>query len=145
MRTRRASFLVCTVGASVGVDRLRARLAAELGDGHPVEHRVDPAIAAGVVAVADRLAGALGGRGGNGAVPLKRANPPLVKRRTSPTSTSSSATDRVSSPQSCPCGAALAQERLELRDDLLLLAVERSDLRVVSVEQLEAAAVSGAS
>ena len=46
-------------GAGVGVDRLGAGFAAQLGDGHPVKHRVDAPVAAGVVAVADRLAGYL--------------------------------------------------------------------------------------
>ena len=61
---RRASFLVWPFGARVGVDRLGARLAAQLRDRHPVQDRVDAPVAAGVVAVADRLAGPLGGRGG---------------------------------------------------------------------------------
>ena len=42
---------------------LGARLAAELGDGHQVQDPVDPPVVAGVVAVADRLAWSLGGRG----------------------------------------------------------------------------------
>ena len=39
---------------------------------------------------------------GSGAEAVKRANPPSVNRRGSPTSTSSSATERVSRPQSSP-------------------------------------------
>src|SRR5205823_8621366 len=53
-----------SVRARVGVDALGAWLAAQLGDRHPVQDRVDAPVAAGVVAMADRLAGALGGRGG---------------------------------------------------------------------------------
>ena len=55
---------VLSVGARVGVDLLGAWLAAQLRDGHPVKDRVDAAVAAGVVAVADGLAGPFGGRGG---------------------------------------------------------------------------------
>ena len=44
-----------TVSACVGEDRLSARLAAQLGDGHPVQDRVDPPVATGVVAVAPEL------------------------------------------------------------------------------------------
>ena len=70
---------------------------------------------------------------------LKRANPPSVNRRASPISTSSSATDRVDRPQSSPSvEPLLAHERLEVSDDLLLLAIERVDLLVVAVEQLQA-------
>src|SRR5215211_7029338 len=50
-------------GAGVGVDRLRAWFAAQLRDGHAVQDCVDAAVAAAVEAVADRLAGAFGGRG----------------------------------------------------------------------------------
>ena len=62
-------------GAGVFVERLRARLAAQLGDGHAVQDRVDAAVAAGVVAVADRFAGSFGGRGGQrrGAVEAREA------------------------------------------------------------------------
>ena len=51
---------VLSVGACLGVDLLGAWLAAQLRDGHPVKDRVDAA----VVAMADGLAGAFGGRGG---------------------------------------------------------------------------------
>ena len=51
-------------GARVDVDALGAWLAAQLGDRHPVQDRVDAPVATGVVAVADRLAGPFGGRGG---------------------------------------------------------------------------------
>ena len=57
-------LLGVAAGARVGVDRLGAWFAAQLGDGHPVQDRVDPSVAARVVAVADRLARPLGGRGG---------------------------------------------------------------------------------
>ena len=50
-----------TAGAGVGEDRLRAGLAAQLGDGHAVQDRVDASVPAGVEAVADRFAGAFGG------------------------------------------------------------------------------------
>ena len=70
---------------------------------------------------------------------LKRANPPSVNRRGSPISTSSSATDRVSRPQSSASVEPLvAHELVELCDDLLLLAVQRGDLRAVAVEHLQA-------
>jgi hypothetical protein len=56
-------FLGVAVGARVGVDRLGARLAALLGDRHPVEDGVHAPVTAGVEAVADRLARPLTGRG----------------------------------------------------------------------------------
>ena len=60
-----AGFLLgVPAGARVSLDALGAWLAAQLGDRHPVQDRVDAPVAAGVVAVADRLAGPLGGRGG---------------------------------------------------------------------------------
>lgn len=72
-----------SVGARLGVELLGARLAAELGDRHAVEDRVDPPVAAGVIAVADGLAGALGGgrgqrRGGVEAGEPALGEPPRV-------------------------------------------------------------------
>jgi hypothetical protein len=97
-----------TVGARLGLDRLGAWFAAQLRERHPVQDRVHPAVAAGVVAVADGLAGPLGGRGRQRRGAVKRANPPSVKRRTLPTSTSSSATKRVLRPHSSPSVEPLA-------------------------------------
>jgi hypothetical protein len=87
-------------GARVGVERLGARFAAQLRDRHPVQDRVDAPVAAGLVAVADRLPGPSAVEAGIGALALKRAKPGVVKRRGSPTSANSSATERVESPQS---------------------------------------------
>jgi hypothetical protein len=65
-----------------------------------VEDGVDPAVAGSVPAVPDGLVRTFGGRRRSGAVRLKRAKPPSVKRRGSPTSTRSSATLRVDRPHS---------------------------------------------
>ena len=60
-----AGFLLgVRAGALVGVGALGAWLAAQLDDRDPVKDRVDAPVAAGVIAVADRLAGTVGGRGG---------------------------------------------------------------------------------
>jgi len=76
---------------------------------------------------------------GSGAVPLKRANPPSVNRRASPTSTSSSATDRVLRPESSPRVEPLwSTSASSCRDHLLLLEVQRLDLGAVAVEQFQA-------
>src|ERR1035437_7882686 len=45
------------------VERVRPLLTTQLGDSHQVQGPVDAALAAGVVAVADGLAGSLRGRG----------------------------------------------------------------------------------
>ena len=59
-----ASLLLgVTAGSRLGVDRLSARFAAQLGDRHQVQDPVDPSVAARVVAMADRFAGSLRGRG----------------------------------------------------------------------------------
>ena len=57
-------LLGVSASARVLVERLRPRLAAQLGDGHQVQDPVDPPVAAGVVAMAHRLAGSLRGGGG---------------------------------------------------------------------------------
>jgi hypothetical protein len=54
-------LLGMSVGARLGVELLGARLAAQLSDRPAVQDRVDAPVAAGVRAVADRLARPLGG------------------------------------------------------------------------------------
>src|ERR1035437_11117303 len=56
-------LLGVAAGARVFVERLRPLLTTQLGDSHQVQGPVDAAVAAGGVAVADGLAGALRGRG----------------------------------------------------------------------------------
>ena len=70
-------LLGVAAGARVGVDRLGAWFTTQLGDGHPVQDRVDPPVAARVVAVADRLAGTLGGRGGQRCAGVEAREPAL--------------------------------------------------------------------
>src|ERR1035437_10564425 len=57
-------LLGVAAGARVFVERLRPLLTTQLGDSHQVQGPVDAAVAAGVVAVADGLAGALPRGGG---------------------------------------------------------------------------------
>ena len=117
---RRASFLVCPPARALVVDALGAWLAAQLGDRHQVQDRVDASVAAGVVAVADRLAGPLGGRGGQrrGAVEAREpalGEPPRVA------DLDQQLGDRAGAQAAelAKRRAALAHERVELRDDLV--------------------------
>src|ERR1035437_7143439 len=85
-------LLGVAAGARVFVERLRPLLTTQLGDSHQVQGPVDAAGAAGGVAVG-------AARGGGG---WSRGTPPIVNRRGSPTSTSSSATSTVERPHSSP-------------------------------------------
>src|ERR1035438_8715660 len=126
---------VWSVGAGVGVDRLGAWLAAQLRDRHAVQDGVDPAVAAGVVAVADRFAGPFAGGGGQrcGAV---EACEPALGEPAHIADLDQQFGDRpgIQATELREGRAALAHELAEVGDDLLLLAIQRGDLRAVLVE-----------
>jgi hypothetical protein len=106
-----------------------------------VQDRVDSAVAAGVVAVADRFAGTLGGRGGQwrGGV---EAREPALGEAAGVADLDQQLGDwpGIWAAELCERRAARARELAQLRDDLLLLAIKRPDLRPVAVEQCQAQA-----
>jgi len=90
--------------AGVVKDLLGARFAAPLCNRHSVQYGVDSTVPSAIEAMPHGCSPSPSAEeAGSGAVPLNRAKPPSpAKRRGSPTSTSSSATERSASPHSSP-------------------------------------------
>ena len=148
MRTRRAFFFDSeTVRAGVGDDLRGVLFVAQLRDRHHVQDAVDVPVSKRVTAVADGVTGTFACGRHEGAVPGgSRANPPRVKRRTSLTSTSSSAAERSERPQSSgERRTDCFHEALELVVNCPVMCVESSDLRAAAREEQPAARTVGRS
>src|SRR6516162_7730324 len=94
-------LLGVAAAAGIVVDLSCAWFAAQLCNCDSVQAGVDASVAAAVEAMPDGCAVSFGAGGGEWALPLKRAKPPVpVNRRGSPTSTRSSASIRSAMPHS---------------------------------------------
>ena len=137
-------LLGVVVGARVGVEFLGARLAAQLGDRHPVEDRVHAPVAARVVAVADRAAGTFGGRRGErrGAVEARKAAVGESSRIADLDQQLGDGQCREAA-ELVEGGAAGLDQRGQLTRDLLVLGVELGDLGSVATQRSDAQRMVG--